>query len=163
MKLKRNTNFKNVVLSDVLPYEIPVIFSNRRFYNFINKYEFSHKDNIINYNCKNKKNEQLLKEVSSILFGGEYSKSHIQINQSSKLCFQFKIQHKENSFRELSLPHPKTQLEATDFYEKYSSLILYYSNRSAFSMRKALHTAKFIVEKNNVFFDSAKYNFSRTY
>lgn len=168
-KLKRNSNYKNVVLSDVLPYEVPVIFSNRKFYNFLNKYKICYiksqnkKSDTLNYLIKNKNNEKIFLKVITILFGGKYENNQYSLKERSRLCFQFKIQHKEKSFRELSLPHPKTQLEATSFYEKYSSLILYYSNQSNFSMRKAVNVSKFIADKDELFYDKKRLNFSKTF
>ena len=38
-KIKIKYTKNRVVLSDVLPYELPVIFTNRYFYKFLNKHQ----------------------------------------------------------------------------------------------------------------------------
>ena len=40
--LSINFPIERVVLSDFLPYEVPIIFSNRHFYNFIVKHQIKH-------------------------------------------------------------------------------------------------------------------------
>jgi len=49
----------------------------------------------------------------------------------------------ESDFRELSIIHPNNQKAVSDFYEKYNSLILYYSSISQFSIRKPTKKATF--------------------
>jgi hypothetical protein len=119
---------ERVILSDVLPYEIPLIFSNRYFFKVIQKRNKA----LIDENFKKDK-VKAFKEIESILFNTG------SVNQP----FRFKIKHKENEFRELNLIHPKNQLAVSDFYEKYNSLIIYYSSVSPFSIRKPSKIASF--------------------
>ena len=112
---------ERVVLSDVLPYETPVTFSNRYFYNYLIKRR------------KNKSKIKAYSEIEKILF-------------SSKLDtkpFSFKISHKQGDFRELNIIHPNNQKKVVDFYEEHKDLILYYSSISPFSIRKPIKVAKF--------------------
>ena len=127
-KLKIPYTKERVVLSDVLPYEVPLIFSNRYFYKLLNK--------------RNKalKNPKFIKdrfkaysEIENLLFS----------TAKSSQPFRFKIKHNETDFRELNIIHPNNQKAVSDFYEKYNSLILYYSSISQFSIRKPTDIAKF--------------------
>ena len=47
--------------------------------------------------------------------------------------FGFKIQHKEDSFRELTICHPRNQIQPVDLYDRFKELILYYGDRSPFT------------------------------
>lgn len=146
---------ERAVLSDVLPYETPITFSNRHFYNFLNENKVNLNENCISWeksenNSINIVNEQLIR----ILFDlkGINNNNAIKIDlkkEKNKIPFGYRITHKEKDFRELAIPHPKTQLELVSFYEKYKELILYYSNISPFSIRKPHSVAKFIFKNDS--------------
>lgn len=128
---------ERVVLSDVLPYETPVTFSNRYFYKFLinrNKYLNGIKKlkgkKLEEFKSKNKKAHS---EIQSILFS---------VAEKTK-PFNFNITHKENDFRQLSIIHPVNQIKMIDFYEKYKNLITYYCSLSPFSIRKPFKVANF--------------------
>ena len=71
-KLKLRYKKERVVLSDVLPYEVPLTFSNRHFYHFIvsNKIEFS--EGKIEY----QKGDDALDTIVSLIFGMEPNKKN---------------------------------------------------------------------------------------
>lgn len=119
---------ERVVLSDVLPYETPLLFSNRHFYKYLLKRQRS----IKNADYKNKQNKAFT-EIESILFHPE----------EATRPFIFNISHKINDFRKLSLIHPNNQVKVLEFYDKYKSLMLYYCSISPFSIRKPARVAKF--------------------
>lgn len=127
-KLKIPYTKERVVLSDVLPYEVPLIFSNRYFYKLLNKRNKAQK------NPKFKRDKfKAYPEIENLLFS----------TAKSTQPFRFKIKHNETDFRELNIIHPNNQKAVSDFYEKYNSLILYYSSISQFSIRKPTDIAKF--------------------
>lgn len=147
-KIKISYSKERVVLSDILPFEIPLIFSNRYFYKYLLKCE--------NFNKKiDKKKEELKKTRDSVLKRKleteiDQLNFHISILQTfagnnyinKPMCF--KIKHKESDYRELSLIHPINQKNVVEFYDKYKSLIIYYSSISPFSIRKPTKIANFI-------------------
>lgn len=136
MKKKRRPisyKIERAVLSDVLPYEIPVIFSNRHFYNFLTENEVKITDkNKIEFSNNNRG----LEAIKKLLFGDE--------KNIRTIPFNYKISHKISDFRELSLVHPKNQVALVDFYNKYKDLILYYCNTSPFSIRMPYKVATLI-------------------
>lgn len=119
---------ERVVLSDVLPYETPLLFSNRYFYKYLLKRQRS----IENADYKSKQNKAFT-EIEGILFRPE----------EATRPFIFNISHKINDFRKLSLIHPNNQVRVLEFYDKYKSLMLYYCSISPFSIRKPARIAKF--------------------
>ncbi len=105
---------ERAILGDILPYEIPLLFSNDNFYNYLIKRKDIDGE------------PDIIKDILDI-WDKDYT---IPLN--------FKISHKENSFRKLSIIHPGIQIKIIDFYDKYKNLIIYYSNISKFSIRKPI-------------------------
>ncbi|MDV3793239.1 antiviral reverse transcriptase Drt3b [Elizabethkingia anophelis] len=146
-KIKISYSKERVVLSDILPFEIPLIFSNRYFYKYLLKCE--------NFNKKiEKKKEELKKTRIAVLkrrLETEIDQLNFHINIlktfagnsyiNKPMCF--KLKHKESDYRELSLIHPINQKNVVEFYDKYKSLIIYYSSISPFSIRKPTKIANF--------------------
>src|SRR5699024_278301 len=147
---KKHINYKKerVVLSDVLPYEVPPYFSNRYFYYFLvnNKIEIVNIDDKEYIKFKNS-GDDFLENIVKILFGLDYSKQSqnkgryklLKLSKQKKefltIPFKFKISHKNKSFRELTVIHPINQLKLIGFYDKYKSNILFHSSKSRYSLR----------------------------
>jgi len=146
-KKQINNKKERVVLSDVLPFEIPITFSNRHFHNFLVNNHISIDGKIIKWD----KNDPTLETIIKLLFGFNKDKvvnnRQIEIDfkkgEHKTIPFNYKISHKDNDFRELTIIHPKDQLAVIEFYEKYKDLILYYCNISPFSIRRPIKIAKF--------------------
>ncbi|RPD40703.1 antiviral reverse transcriptase Drt3b [Chitinophaga barathri] len=136
---------ERVVFSDVLPFEIPVTFSNRHFYNFLTRYKIEIKDGKLTW----LNHSPSLPLIIPLIFGIEKDKcqnignGYVDDTKSMTIPFNFKISHKENDFRALTLIHPINQISVVEFYEKYKEAILYYCNQSEFSIRKAHKVAKY--------------------
>jgi len=142
---KKQIKFKKerVILSDVLPFEIPVTFSNRRFYDFLVANGIEMNDDSITWH----KDDPILEAIIKLLFG--FPKNTKVIKREIKLKgnlttipFNYKISHKEKDYRELTIIHPKNQLAVIQFYEKYKELIIYYCSINPFSIRKPHRVAK---------------------
>ncbi|GBR75867.1 reverse transcriptase [Candidatus Termititenax persephonae] len=157
--MKRNRKLikikkERVVLSDVLPFELPVTFSNRHFYKFLATNHIRVNRNIISWD----KNDPQLELIIKLIFG--FDKTKKVINRKLKIDFQdgefktipfrYKISHKDKDFRELVIIHPKNQLAMIEFYEKYKEIILYYCRLSPFSIRKPYKVAKYTYHNDKV-------------
>lgn len=72
-KIRLKYKKERVVLSDVLPFEIPIIFSNRYFYRFLVCYGVEIRDNKIYWNDNKKglteKKKDTLLHIIKLLFG----------------------------------------------------------------------------------------------
>tara|TARA_R110001599_G_scaffold219226_1_gene417550 strand:- start:56 stop:1978 length:1923 start_codon:yes stop_codon:yes gene_type:complete len=62
--------------------------------------------------------------------------------------FSYKIDHKQSEFRELSIPHPRNQLQVVEFYDRCKETILYYCSLSPFSIRKPAKLAQYTFFKD---------------
>lgn len=162
---KRHLPYKKerCLLSDVLPYEIPVSFSNRHFYSFILKHRIelcgnsihwikgsAALDRIVHLLFSLPENSNRLSDVQK--FVGEktlvFREYRLTGNSTPKpphflTPFGYNISHKETEFRELCVPHPRSQLQVSDFYDRCKELILYYTSLSKFSIRAPSSVAKF--------------------
>lgn len=163
MKRKRkqiNIKKERVVLSDVLPFELPITFSNRHFYNFLTKNEVAVSDKTISWGNPDPSFEVIIK----LLFGFDKDKhvdnQQIKIEQGEfkTIPFNYKISHKDKDFRELTMIHPKNQLAVIEFYDKYRELILYYCNISPFSIRKPHKMAKLTYYKDRTHIEKLAYD-----
>jgi len=146
-KIKYNSN--RPILSDILPYELPIIFSNRYFYRFISKHNIKI---VLNNNGKfiithNDNLSDAQKEIIKLLFNTNDTQSLNFVT----IPYNFKILHKEDDFRELTIIHPINQLFLVWFYNEFKELIKYYCNISQFSIRKPHKVARYKIRKDSLF------------
>jgi len=146
-KIRYNRN--RPVLSDILPYELPIIFSNRYFYRFISKHNINIvlKDNGKFAITHNDNLSAAQEKIISLLFNTK----DIQSLNLVTIPYNFKIIHKEDDFRELTIIHPVNQLFLVWFYNEFKELIKYYCNKSQFSIRKPHKVAKYKIRKDLLF------------
>lgn len=151
MKNKRKRYIRyskeRAVLSDVLPFEVPIIFSNRYFYRFLVNNKIELKNGKILFGNKYFGSDSIAyAEILKLLF----DLKTIPVGQNEteiklrKTPFTYKIAHKESDFRELAVVHPANQISLVEFYEKYKEQIIYYSKISSYSIRKPDSVAKFV-------------------
>jgi hypothetical protein len=57
--------------------------------------------------------------------------------------YSFSVSRGGSQFRELSVPHPKSQIETAELYERYKNQILYFTSRSNFSIRYPASVARY--------------------
>lgn len=126
MTLLNLNNKYRVVLTEVLPYETPLMFDNDMFYQNINdekKLEiFYNHFNIVR--CHRKSQWYIPFNYNVRKYGGSHS-------------------------RLLSVIHPLNQLEISSFYEKYANYMLYLCGRSPFSIRHISRVSECIFEKTD--------------
>jgi hypothetical protein len=150
----------------VLPYEVPLTFSNRHFFNFVY-------DNSINLertlNEKNrnrevirlywKKCDKALDVIVSIIAVESYNpekikddgnENYIELENITTIPFSYRITHKNGDYRELSICHPLNQLSIVNFYHTYKEIILYYCNLSKFSLRMPDKIARYVYFRDNL-------------
>jgi hypothetical protein len=155
IKKKKYIKFKKerVILSDILPFEMPVTFSNRHFYSYLLSCKIKLDGEKISINKNNSPvNQEIVKLLLGIKSDKSFAGAEIDFKEADRVTipFGYKIVHKENDFRELTIIHPKNQLAVIEFYDKYKDLILYYSSISQFSIRKPYRIAKYTYFKDQL-------------
>ena len=154
-RIKKKLRYKKerVLLSDTLPYELPLIFTNRGFYRFLVKNEIELDDNGTLHWSKHIPDGAfaLMKLIMNV--SGQVKKSDGCVNvngQKPTIPFNYKIEHKPTKPRVLSLIHPASQVKMVTFYEKYSSMILHFTGKSKFSIRRPADVACFFYYRDRL-------------
>lgn len=122
IKINKNDKFR-ILLTELLPYEVPLLFSNEGFYKILKKNSF----------------EKYKLKLNDCKLASEYT-----------IPFDYQIKKAGGGNRKLSIIHPLSQLKFIGFYEKYFSLILNLCSRSSFSIRYPARVAKFCYSPNLV-------------
>lgn len=135
-KIRLKYKKERVLLSDVLPYELPFIFTNRYFYRFLVRNEVRVEGGNVKWRADIDKGAL---EILAILLGtkaNELGAANYKIEKKQEsIPFTYSILHKPTKHRELSVIHPKNQIMVVDFYERNKSLMLYYCGLDKFSLR----------------------------
>ena len=107
----RRGDFLRAVVTDTLPEEVPIIFSNDGFYH------------------------NLSKSVPQSAQAALFVETLLDPERAYTKPYRYSVLKDAKSARGLSLIHPSAQLATAHFYSKYDSLICYYGNRSEASLR----------------------------
>ena len=128
------------LLTDTLPYEVPIPFSNRGFYRTIKEIY----DNYYNEQIKKIAKGEDVNICNDIFdfikekgFGNTILKERIISEGIEKFTipYDYKINKNEYEKRDISLIHPFAQLKICDFYSNHESEILYNTTKSNVSLR----------------------------
>lgn len=159
-KIKLSYSKERVLFSDVLPYECPIIFSNRYLYRFLAKYvwvgETKKVDNITWNLLKQSKHldEKDANAFAALLFGCYEKGKRIGTLQHRLNAlfypYHFNIAHKPNKNRTLSIIHPYSQWQVVEFYNQYKYSILYLCNQSKYSLRKPHKVAQYFYYRDRL-------------
>ena len=154
-RIKKKLRYKKerVLLSDTLPYELPLIFTNRGFYRFLVKNEIELDDNGTLHWSKHIPDGAfaLMKLIMNVSGQVKISDGCVNVNdQKPTIPFNYKIEHKPTKPRVLSLIHPANQVKMVTFYEKYSSMILHFTGKSKFSIRRPADVACFFYYRDRL-------------
>jgi hypothetical protein len=114
IKFKRN-DFLRALLTDTLPYEVPLLFSNYGYYRRLHE----EADSTLRDNCK------------------------LDLLPKNKWAIPYSYNIKKDSldFRTLSVAHPAVQRDFCKIYEQYSQLIIGLCSRSTYSLRYPVKVA----------------------
>lgn len=114
--LIKRSDYNRVLITETLPFETPIIFSNDGLYEQVNSLEQA---NDI---------QRIL--IQALVLGEGHPKTIY-----STVPYQYKVKKNSQEFRRLALLHPSSQWVIRNFYEKYEQLILHYCSISPASIR----------------------------
>ncbi|NKF50191.1 RNA-directed DNA polymerase [Shewanella sp. WXL01] len=113
-KKLKTSDFNRVLLSETIPSDIPLIFTNNWFYR---------------HACTiSSKKDSTLKCILSDLFEEKNIYNHT-------IPMRFRIRKDENSYREIGILHPRSQYKFIEFYKNFTNSIIHYCSKSKFSIR----------------------------
>ncbi|HHP0493444.1 TPA: antiviral reverse transcriptase Drt3b [Vibrio harveyi] len=156
-KIKLTNKKERAILSDTLPYETPPTFSNEVLYKTLLKLNIEIIGSKVSWNYIDRQHDLVISlifnfnysEVESLVISGSRTKTMNDVKSFSSIPFDYKIKKGSDSFRNLSLIHPKNQITYCSFYEKYKNLIIYLCNIDSFSIRKPEKVASSVVFKES--------------
>lgn len=157
-KIRLRYKKERAVFSDVLPYELPLIFSNRYFYRFLVRngiwIEIGPKEN--NTLHWKKTEDTGILGLLAILFCRQVSdfkgKESLSLKSFDlkRIPFVYSIRHKPLKHRYLSLIHPVNQIKVVEFYHRFKDTILYLCSKSNFSIRYPNQVACYFYYKDRL-------------
>ena len=112
-----------VLLTELLPYELPIFFSNHRLYELISKLP----DNI----------PSLLKNLLGMSGSPKFT-----------IPFNYKIERGDGRKRTLSIIHPSSQLKFIDFYATWDHYIINQCSKSDYSLRRPVQVGSVYFESS---------------
>jgi len=111
-----------ILLTELLPYEVPMLFSNEGFYTILKKH------------------------------GRKFFEANSGLSKDYGIPFNFEIgKSNSGDTRVLSIIHPKNQLEFIPLYTKYDTLMIHQCSKSPFSLRKISKVAKYYYSPDFVY------------
>lgn len=126
-------DYLRVILTETLPYEVPITFLNEGFYFYL--LELDNKDTRV---------EPRIKKFLSHFFDyDDYTKP-----------YNYRINKNSTSKRLLSVPHPSVQRKMAFFYREYDSLITELCSKSPISLRAPFRVASRFYEKELVNYEN---------
>lgn len=131
IRINKNDHLR-ILLTELLPYEVPVIFSNEGFYRF----------------HKSKDKKSVPPFISRILIN---TKKYSPKDQF--IPFEYKIKKSAYKSRTLSIMHPAVQNEFVSFYDKYDLMKIHLCTRSSLSLRFPSKVASHFYYKKNISFE----------
>ncbi len=114
--LIKRSDYNRVLITETLPFETPIIFSNDGLYNQVASL--------------GKVEDVQRKIVRALVLGEDIPKPGMPT-----VPYLYKIKKNSHEFRRLALLHPCSQWKVRAFYEKYEQLILHYCSVSPASIR----------------------------
>ena len=114
-RIKRS-DYNRILITETLPYETPIIFSNDGLYS-----------RLMNLEAEDDVQKTFLQAL--VLSVG------VPKEARTTVPYHYKVRKSSTEFRRLALLHPRSQWKVKCFYEKYEKLILHYCSLSPASIR----------------------------
>lgn len=112
------------LVTETLPYEVPVIFTNDKFYDLLSRPD---------------ENKDVNKAINKI----------IEIKKGYSIPYQYNIAKDSLRKTKLSIIHPLWQAEICDFYAAHEGSLLSYCSKSRFSIRKPVAVSPSHIESSD--------------
>ncbi|MGO1531806.1 MAG: antiviral reverse transcriptase Drt3b [Micrococcaceae bacterium] len=152
--------------SEILPYEVPIPFDITRLYEFLRWLKFNwtgeNKFTVLKSRLSEAEKSWLEFIFDPISLGSGClldDNKTIEFNLSGggkKNCdlrhpYKFRSRRNNGKSRELSVPHPHSMVQMASFIHEHRDSILYYTNRSSFSIRHPHRVARLQAKTSSIF------------
>ncbi|MBX3311081.1 MAG: RNA-directed DNA polymerase [Cryobacterium sp.] len=153
--------------SEILPYEVPIPFDITRLYEFLRWLKFTwtgdHKFTVLKARLAEAEKSWLEIIFDPISLGSGQlldDKKTIEFDLAGRVRgknpdlrhpYKFRSRRNNGKSRELSVPHPHSMVQMASFIHENRDSILYYTNRSSFSIRHPHKVARLQAKTASVF------------
>lgn len=151
------------LLSEILPFEAPLPFGTIALYRFLRKIKFqwvdakSFKVKIRGLGAGEKLYLKLIFDGIQLTAGTEsagwltYTVSLGSAASRTIHPYRFTARRNNGKIRELTVLHPQSMLEMARFVDDYNDVILFYTNKSPFSIRHPARVSRIEVKRDGIF------------
>lgn len=149
--------------SEILPYEVPIPFDVTRMYKFLRRLKFRWTDEHV-FSVQESRLGEAERRWLGLIFDplklgpGAVSEGRreFRLSSSDSRCdlrypFKFRSRRNNGKSRILSVPHPHSMLQMASFIHENRDSILYFTNRSEFSIRHPHRVARIQARPESVF------------
>lgn len=150
--------------SEILPYEVPIPFDVTRLYEFLRGVKFRWDDEHV-FSVRQSRLGAAERKWLEIIFDpirlgpGTARNGRVEFRLTGgsmgrcdlRRPFQFRSRRNNGKSRILSIPHPHSMLQMASFIHENRDSILYYTNRSEFSIRHPHRVARIQAMPRSVF------------
>ena len=151
------------ILTDMLPFEVPPTFSNRGYYRFLRDNSVEIEQGQLRWVCKTDALDRTMRLLFGINaatpieaevvteWGKEKTRRSVPYNkcEMATIPFNFRVAHNLDG-RTLSVIHPRNQVAVASFYATHSSLIIYHTSVSEFSIRHPVSVSRYAYFKDKL-------------
>jgi hypothetical protein len=156
--------------SEILPYEVPLPFDITRLYEFLRRLDFvwdgRHSFSVIDGQLSDSDTLWLGLIFDPIVLGagkltpedGDKARrrAFVLSHGGGSKCdlrhpYKFRSRRNNGKSRNLAIPHPHSMVQMASFIHEYRDSILYYTNRSSFSIRYPHRVARLQTKRDSVF------------
>lgn len=151
--------------SEMLPYEVPLPFSSVGLYRFLRRLNFEW-ENEKSFSVRGNKLGKPEKVWLKLIFDGitfekpreengrirfEYKDKGKTLTRRLLNPYKYGVKRNNGKLRELTVLHPQSMLGMSYLLDRYRDSILYFTNRSAYSIRYPYRIAKVYAQNDNTF------------
>jgi hypothetical protein len=119
----KKKDYSRVLLTELLPYELPIFFSNHKLHDFDSS--------------DHSASPTLVKKLLGLTEAMRFT-----------IPYNYKIERGDGRQRSISIIHPATQLRFVEFYAKWDAYILNQCSKSDFSLRCPVHVGSVYYESH---------------
>lgn len=164
---RAESSYLRAILSDVLPYELPVAFSNAEFYRWARRLDLRWDRENVTARWVGPETPVLLagifgsnasvvrvpgaKRVSFVDRGLKPTVKGKLRSFPRSIPYKFEVAKPGGGMRELAVMHPRLQISVARFYEEHADTLLYLTSRSSFSIRRPTRRARYSAHRDALF------------
>jgi hypothetical protein len=147
---------ERALISEMLPYEVPAIFSNQGVYQYLIAAGIKFEKGRVSGPSGDPVAEAFIRLVFGInptlppVVHLQSRRIEFPVSSRYTVPFSFPIGRSDGQTRLLTVPHLRNQMALVDFYDRFAQGIIYSTSKSPISLRKPVSVAKYTYTKDQL-------------